>query len=229
MVSTAQSGESTPAWRPARGFAAARRPGVSLAGALATAVVVAMLGTFEAPLPAAVEEGQARIPIWRLLTMAVAVLPVLALHSPLAELEAVATRRFRHGQRIYLAATVLGSALVFLGGAAIALHPLVLLIIARSWLAWFGLALIAGVLLGWRLAWTLPVLVAVILFYWGFAAGEYRWWEFSARPPDDVASLLLSLALLCAGLIAYRATPWRRRTWRRWRGRSLRPDRSGMS
>ena len=213
MVSTASRGESRAVWRPARAFAAARRPGTVLAGAFVTAVVVALLGTVEAPLPAVVEEGQARIPIWRLLTLAVAVLPVLALHSPLAELEAVATGRFRRAQRIHLAATVLGSVLVFLGGAAIGLHPLVLLVIARAWLAWFGLALIAGVLLGWRLAWTLPALVAVILFYWGFAAGEYRWWEFTARPPDDPASLLLSLALLGAGLIAYGVTPWRRRAW----------------
>ncbi|MFV2097707.1 hypothetical protein ACFHW1_19865 [Micromonospora sp. LOL_014] len=92
--------------------------------------------------------------------------------------------------------------------------------IARSWLAWTGLALLSGMWLGWRLAWTGPALVAVILFYWGTSRqGEYFWWEFTARPGDDLASLLLSAAILAIGLGAYAATPWRRRlnSWRRSR------------
>ncbi|GGM32395.1 hypothetical protein GCM10012279_59180 [Micromonospora yangpuensis] len=95
------------------------------------------------------------------------------------------------------------------------LRPAVLAVIARSWLAWLGLALLAGAILGWRLAWTLPAATAVVLWYWGYSGNqEYRWWEFSARPHDDLPSFLLSVALLAVGLTAYAATPWRLRRWK---------------
>lgn len=177
-------------------------------------------GASAAPVPTAVEMGQATIPLWRLLAMGAAVLPVLALHSRLADLEAVATRRLRQSQLLYLGGMSLACLVIYLGVSAIALHPLVLVIMARSWLAWFGLALVAGVILGWRLAWTLPALAATVLIYWGYQrGGDYQWWEFSARPHDDFASLLISVALCAFGLTAYWSTPWRRRRLAIWHWR----------
>lgn len=142
--------------------------------------------------------------------MGAAVLPVLAIQSHLTGLEEGATRALRRMRRIHLAAMAAGCAAIYLSIAALTLHPLILLVIARSWLAWYGLALLAGVLIGWRHAWTLPATVAIVLWYWGYQGGEYRWWEFSVRPHDDLPSLLLSVALFAAGLIALSATPWRR-------------------
>jgi hypothetical protein len=101
---------------------------------------------------------------------------------------------------------------------ALVIRPQALAVLARAWLAWFGLALLAGALLGWRLAWALPSGAAVVLWYWGLQGNDqYRWWEFSSRPYDDVPSLLLSVALLAIGVTAYIATPWRRRRWIFWR------------
>ena len=162
------------------------------------------------------EQGPGRIPLWRLVAMGAATLPVLALHSQLADLEQGVTQRLRQMQRRHLAGMGLGCAVIYLGFATLTLHPLVLLVIGRAWLAWYGLALLAGVVAGWRLAWTLPATVAVILWYWGYQGdGHYYWWEFSVRPYDDIPSLLLSVSLLGIGLTAYSVTPWRRRRWLR--------------
>ncbi|WP_239676460.1 hypothetical protein [Natronosporangium hydrolyticum] len=176
--------------------------------------LTAWLGLIEAPLPAAIEQGRATIPIWRLLALAAAVLPVLALASPLADLEEVATSRLRAAQRTYLAVLSLAGAAIYLGLSALAVPVSVVGMMARSWLGWLGLALLAGAVLGWRLAWTLPVTVAVVLWYWGLHGEQYRWWEFSARPIADLPSLVVSVALLSVGLVAYAATPWRRSRWR---------------
>lgn len=191
-------------------FLAARRAWTVLVAVVLLGALTAWFGAQTAMVPAAVEGGLAAIPLWRLLAMGAAVLPVLALHSRLADLEVVATQRLRRHQRTYLCAMSLGCATIYLGISATTLHPLVLVIMGRSWLAWWGVALVAGALLGWRLAWTLPAVMSVGFAYWGYHDG-YRWWEFSARPHDDLPSLALSVGLLAAGLAAYAATPWRRR------------------
>lgn len=215
---------------PVRAFLAARRAPTALSATVIVGALTAWIGRYAASLPSAVESGAVGVPLWRMLAMGAAVAPVMSLHSRLADLELMATRCLRRQQRIYLAGMSLGCMTGYLCLSAITLSPPVLAVIARSWLAWYGLALIAGVCVGWRLAWTLPVAIAGILFYWGYhGSGQYAWWEFSARPYDDVPSFLLSVALFAAGLTAYWATPWRRRrcaSWvRRARAPRLRRDR----
>src|SRR5690606_5121692 len=120
--------------------------------------------------------GTAAMPMWRLLALGAAVLPVLGMHSRLADLEAVATRRLCRFQRAYLAGTALACLVIYLGVSAIAVPLTILVTMVRSWLGWFGLALVAGVILGWWLAWTLPALISTILIYWGYqGGGGYEW------------------------------------------------------
>lgn len=195
-------------------FLAVRPVRSVLAGTVLLGGLAAWFGLVQTPIPTAIEEGKATIPLWRMIAMGAAVLPVLALTSPLADLEVVATQRLMSMQRRYLTSLSVGCLVIYLAISAIALHPAVLAITARAWAAWFGLALIAGSVLGWRLAWTLPAAASVVLWYWGFSGNEqYHWWEFSARPYDDPPSLFLSAALLIAGVAAYAVTPWRRRRW----------------
>lgn len=200
---------------PVRLFLKVRPVRTVVAATMLLGALTVWLGTLTTPIPTAVDQGGVTIPMWRLLAMGAAVLPALALHSPLADLEVVATRRLRTTHRLYLIGLCGGCAAIYLAICATTMPPAVLGIIARSWIAWFGLALIAGSVLGWRQAWTLPSLVAVALWYWGRGIEGYQWWEFSARPYPDVPSLILSTTLLAAGLTAYGMTPWRRRMlWR---------------
>ncbi|MER7169677.1 hypothetical protein ABT336_26955 [Micromonospora sp. NPDC000207] len=201
---------------PLRLYLAVRPTRSILAGTVLLGALTAWVGQVQTPLPSAAQDGSTLVPIWRLIAMAAAILPILALTSPLADLEALATRRLRTMQRRCLASLGTGCALLYLAISATTLPPAVTAVIARSWLAWSGLALLAGACLGWRLAWTLPAATAVTFQYWGTKGSQgYHWWEFSARPYDDPYSLLLSLTLLTAGLTAYAATPWRRHHWRR--------------
>jgi hypothetical protein len=217
-ATASQDLEVSPRTTPVRLFLAARPARTVLSGAVLLGALTVWFGMVRTPLPQAAVQDSVIIPLWRLLAMGAAVLPVIGLTSPLADLELAATRRLRSMQRRYLAALGVGSAVIFLGISAFVMQPSVIAIMARGWVGWFGLALLAGSVLGWRLAWTLPTVVAIILWYWGFGGNDqYRWWEFSARPYDDVPSLVLSAALLAVGLAAYAATPWRRRRLVFWR------------
>lgn len=160
----------------------------------------------------------------RLFAVTTGVLPVLTLTSALDELESTAAGDFqRFRTRILLLGFVASSACITLGalvgGDVSALQRL-----ARALPAWFGLALLSGRLLGWRLSWVLPWGVVSALIYWGFdgAARDYRWWEFTAQPIWHRPSLALSCGLLAVGLGAYASTPWRVSALRRMAGSRLR-------
>ncbi len=199
-------------WLP-RVFGSTRRVWTALAFAAVLSVAAAWAGLRTAPVPAMDSDG-ATVPMWRLLAMGVSVLPALGLHSNLRHLEEAATAHHRRAERYYLGGLSIACVGMFLAVASLGMQGSVLVIVARSALAWLGLALMSGRVLGWRLAWVLPVVVLSALVYWGGSAGDgedWAWWEFSARPGDDVPSLLLSAGLLACGLVAYAATPWRRK------------------
>lgn len=188
---------------------------------LAAAVLggfTAWLGDHKVSLPAAVPGGVTSVPLWQLVTMGAAGLAVLGMHSRLADLEEVATHRLHRHRHRYLTVMSLACAAIYLGLGAITLPHAALLAIGRSWPGWCGLALLAGAILGWRLAWSLPAVGIIVLTFWGnLPDGQPRWWAFHAHPYDHLPSLLVSLALLAAGVAAYLATPWRRRRLRPWR------------
>jgi len=140
------------------------------------------------------------------------VVPALALHSELGSLEEARTARLVHLQRCYLLLLSCVCAALFLALAALSLQPADVAVMARSLAAWLGLALLSGRVLGWRLAWVLPVLTLCVLVYWGGSAAQvdpFDWWEFSARPAGDVPSLVVSAALLASGMLAYFFSAWR--------------------
>lgn len=154
-------------------------------------------------------------PSWRTLAMFAAVLPLLSLHSPMAELEASGTHRFHRGRAVRLAGLWIGSTALFLSVSAIKVEAQVLETMAVALPGWTGLGLISGRVLGWRQSWILPALALCILTYWGVPGinGTYPWWEFTVQPAsENPSALVISLALCVIGLLAYTLTPWRLRT-----------------
>jgi hypothetical protein len=188
-------------------FAEVRRVRVTLVLATVVGALTMWLGTKETPVPSAA--GGAVVPMWRPLAMIAATLPALGMHSSLHDLETVATDVHRRAERRYLSALFLACTGLQVIAAATVLDTSVVLTLVRSLPAWFGVALVAGTCFGWPLAWTLPVGVFGLLEYWGPTGDGYSWWAFSARPADDVPSMLFSSCLFVAGMACYATTRWR--------------------
>lgn len=199
---------------PTAAFLWARRAWIPLIIAAVAGAVAAWAGHRAAAVPSVADN--ATLPLWRLLTMGVGILPVLGLHSHLGTLEAMGTPVRHRAERWYLTAMVAAVHVLFLGIAAAGLPLDVLATAVRSIPGWLGLALLSGRAWGWRSAWILPVVTMCGLTFWGGGDGpaDFSWWEFSARSHDDPRTLLLSAAIGLAGLVAYAVTPWRLRRLR---------------
>lgn len=174
-------------------------------------VIVWAWGAFETSVPAANVAGGAKIQFWRLLAVGSACLPVLTLESSMEALEAAGGSHYQRLRSAVLGGAFLVSSACILVAAAVGIGLAVTPLIARALVAWFGLALISGRLLGWNYSWILPWAALCALLYWGHSsgAGDYRWWEFSAQPAAHLPSLMLALTLFAIGLVAYWMSPWR--------------------
>lgn len=173
-----------------------------------------MAGGRSAPLPTAAGDGSAGSPGWRVFAMFAGVLPLLALRSPMAELEALGSSRFHRSRGLRLAGLWGASVLLFLGIAAVAVEGRVLGAMAVALPGWAGLGLLGGRALGWRQAWVLPGIVLCAVTYWGFddAGGTYPWWDMTRAPvTENPLGALVSAVLLLTGLLAFSLTPWRLR------------------
>jgi hypothetical protein len=192
--------------------------------ALGVAVTVALFGTLEVGAPSSSGDGTL-VSFWRLFSVVSGTLPVLFLSSQLSELEEAAGAEFRRVEAIALGTAFLVSGVLLVGGCLFVADPTAAGKAARALLAWFGLGLVSGRVLGWRFCWVLPWVALSALLYWGFDSGAqaYAWWEFTAQPIAHTPSLLLSVGLCLGGGVAYHLTPWRlaavRRSGRRFSSR----------
>jgi ABC-type amino acid transport substrate-binding protein len=146
-------------------YLATRRWRWLLAAMIVVGVVVGGWGSFEACTPAATDSGGSQVPIWRLLAVGSALLPVLTLASPLQALEAAASLPYHRVRCFVLAGALATSSACILTGAVVGLDVAVASLIARALLAWFGLALVSGRVLGWSHSWVLPSAVMCVLLY----------------------------------------------------------------
>ncbi|MDG4782018.1 hypothetical protein O7614_20370 [Micromonospora sp. WMMD961] len=182
-------------------------------------VVVGVWGSIEAPTPTATDTGGASVEFWRLLAVGSASLPVLTLSSPLEALEATGGSSFHRLRSLVLCGVFAISSGCILTAAAVGVDAAVTPLIARALLAWFGLALISGRVLGWTYSWILPWATLCVLLYWGHSSssGDFHWWEFTAQPIGHLPSTLLAVGLFTAGVAAYNLSPWRIHRFRRAR------------
>lgn len=188
-----------------------RRVAALVVAALCLGALAAVLGEWVAPVPTADGTAEAQPRLWLFLALGAGTLPVFGLHSPMEALEHLPSSRFHRMQWRTMWCVAAGCWGAFLLAAATALPSETVALMARALPAWAGLALLAGRLGSWRTAWIGPLAVLVPLIYWGTpgSGGEFPWWEFTARPVDDLPALLLSLAVGAVGVVALAATPWR--------------------
>ena len=194
----------------------------SLLMLLTIGAVIAVWGSYSSAVPSASDYRGNSVQYWRLLSLGSAILPVLGLASPMAALEEAAAEPYWRLQAVVLTAQVALSTAIVSGATGLAVDTGAALAVARASLAWFGLAMISGRIMGWNSAWILPVGSLCVLLYWGSSSdGGYRWWEFTARPASDGSTAALAGVFLAAGVASYVLSPWR---MSRLRGRMPLPD-----
>ncbi len=191
-------------------FARTRRLGLVVTLIITVAAIAATIGSVQIGAPSA-SSGGTVISFARLLTIVAGTLPVLLLTTQLSEIETAASGGPQRLEGLILAATIL-TATAFMAIAALASTGAgTVPATVRATAAWFGIALITGRLLGWRLCWVGPCLALSALIFWGFdsTAGHFRWWEFTAYGPTPVSTQALSIGLTVGGVLCYLLTPWR--------------------
>ena len=191
-------------------FARTRKVPMVLGLAVTVGILVACFGTLAVGAPSASPRGTT-IPLVRLSSVAPGMLPVLVLTSQIAELEAAAGRALRRLETWVLVLTFMAAGLLMTAGCLVSTGSEAVPTTVRSLVAWFGLALISGRVLGWRFCWLVPCLMLSVLIYWGYDSptNAYHWWEFTAVRSDSLPAGLLSVGFLAAGAAMYWFTPWR--------------------
>lgn len=198
-----------------------RRIWAAVALTVALCAAVLLIGAIEVSVPASgADSGFHPVPTWRILAAGVTFGPVLSCHSPFGELEA-ATHGWRNVQAAVLLVHLVLAAALFVATCLVAFGGTLALLTLRGIIGWTGVALIAGRIFGWRLAWVGPLTLLPVMLFWGLAEEpHYQWWEFTARQVDDPAAWMVAGVLLAAGIAAWGVGPWQRRRWATWwRGR----------
>ncbi|MET7656803.1 hypothetical protein [Streptomyces sp. NPDC005486] len=197
-------------WAAFLRFAGPRRPFVALGIAFALGLITSAIGGHLIPMPL-LSPGTTAPPMWRFFVLGPAVVSVTALYSPIESLEQVASSTFHAQQKIFLVLVTFSSCACFVASVSLAFPSAMTAIMIRDFFGWLGIALAAGRMFGWRVCWILPVLVLVPMLYWGTADidGNFPWWEFTARPIEDIGAAAGNVALCLLGTLIYSLTPWR--------------------
>lgn len=158
----------------------------------------------QASLPSAL--GSPIVPYQGVLPVVLACLVVTGLSSSCQELEESAGGALRRAENIQLA----GSTLMTAAALAATAETGSAAVLARSFLIWTGLALLAGRILEPTLAWVLPIGTLFPLIYFGWdAMNRPRWWNWLDQPVTHLSSWALAVGALALGMAARYATPWR--------------------
>jgi hypothetical protein len=200
---------------PLRLFIRSRRvpAGLILTGILC--LLVPLIGHTVLPMPTSgTESGTVAVPAWRLVAVAIALVPAICCQSPFGEGEAACGHHWRRLRTLVLAVYSTGSAVLLTVICWIAFGDAIAVAVLRGFIGWWGFSALTGRLLGWRLAWAGPLAALPLLIFWGFSLEGPRWWEFTARPAGDGPAWAVAIALLAVGVLAYEADPWRRQQLR---------------
>ncbi|MCK9897959.1 hypothetical protein [Frankia sp. AgB32] len=145
---------------------------------------------------------------------AYAVLAAATLHSPMADFEQCASRRYQHTRAAHIAVVLaLTAATELVAEAAAASWPAGIVAL-RSVLVWAGIALVSGRLLGMTLSWVLPLASILPLTYFQQNSdGTDRWWDWVKQPPGDLACWLIATVSLALGVLLSQLDQWTPRPW----------------
>ncbi|MFI9249421.1 hypothetical protein [Streptomyces sp. NPDC053069] len=189
-------------------FARLHRLWPILAGVVLVALLSAFLGGFEIPLPSLDGGAATGIPFRRDLPLLSGVFLAAAGTSSMHAYErAAGPRYFRLLGAYVLALTVVASLCSFaVQGLAAGAHTGVSFV--RSMLIWFGLARVSARVIGWNLAWVLPV-ASVFPLIW---LSDGAWWDWTAAPAADPVGWGTAAVSLSLGVLLTAATPWRVRS-----------------
>ncbi|MGW0284772.1 hypothetical protein ACWDXT_16855 [Streptomyces sp. NPDC003236] len=192
-------------------FARLHRVRPVLVGVALVALLSAVLGGFEVPVPTLGNGVTKGIPFRRDLPMLSSVFLAASWASAMDVYERIGGPRYFRTQAVCL--TVLTSTVCLCSFLvqALATDTSTGAVYVRSMLVWLGLALLSGRALGPSLTWALPVASAFPLIW----LSDRAWWDWTAAPAADPAAWATAALSLTLGTLAVvAATPWRLRTAR---------------
>lgn len=150
-------------------------------------------------------DGMARLPAAVAAALGAAVILATTLHSPTPELEATCPSPWRAWQGAHaLVLLVTGVALL---APALPATTYGMGVLLRDLVGLLGLALLAALVVGPRLAWTLPCAYSATVYLSAGAGdtGLRSVWAFQQQPAGSTAAWLTAVILGAAGLLAWTA------------------------
>lgn len=172
---------------------------------LVALLVMAALGTVSALaggrlLTLLAEDDGSVMPYRYVLTMLMAALAVASLASPVPQTDMGDTGPLARARAVHLGG-LLVAGVALCGLAETAADSGQAWETMRSYVFWYGLALVSGALSREALAWMLPTVALFPLVWWGSATGTPEAWNWATAPADRWLSWGMSIAALAAGLL----------------------------
>jgi hypothetical protein len=178
-------------------------------------VVMHVTSSITLQLPSSTTSGYVVAPLWVFFPLVLAASVVASTDTDMADLECASGNWLGPARTVHLsvgaALAIALSALPFLVSG----RPAMAGVAARNFLIWWGVALAASRFLRPSLAWVPPVVVSLLVNWFGHVtAGQAQAWAISELPASDGISWLGATGSVLTGGSMLAITRWRIYAWR---------------
>ncbi|MDP9863517.1 MULTISPECIES: hypothetical protein [Streptosporangium] len=193
-----------------RSFVETRRLRPALGALLALSVAAGLWGRLDMTFPQAFGHLLTPVPVAVLMPIPFACVVVVSLHSTMAGFEAGAARQVRRIDVGQLGTLAVISAIGLIAGLWLTGTAETVPAALRNLLWWLGIACLSGWGFGRRLAWVLPLAIAVPVYVFGVVDGEVSPWAIPKLEVNVPHSWVVSGSVLLLGFtVLFLERRWR--------------------
>ncbi|WP_157570860.1 hypothetical protein [Microtetraspora malaysiensis] len=198
-----------------RAFAQARGLSPLVASLVVLSVAAGAWGRLSVSFPQAWNHLPTPVPVAVLMPIPFACVAVMSLHSRMADFELVAARPMARIDLCQLSAFLLAGAAGLAGGLLVGGSSETVSAALRNLAWWGGIACLSGWWIGRRLAWVLPLAMAVPMYVFAVADDEVMAWAIPKLDANVPHSWMVSILVLVIGAsLLIRSSRWQRRRTR---------------